>query len=376
MVELPFNYDNKMDGECFSFYRFSIMNTKPEISMPWYATKTNFYIGTNMRKTYGGYGTSEGRQPEISWYNDVLTQKEIPVESLDETNFIQSIKALIDIGFYVIVYMDNAAFYNYRFVFPEDRPEHEQCIYGYDDDKQVFILPMIGKGNVFERTEVPYQWALNGFLKMKERCIENPNKPYHHRGFYFEVTAIKVNPNYECPNLLFEHCRKMDNDYFARVSHNKVAHRRGKNTLEEYDTYTGLAVYEGIKSAIDFMIANKDDIETFKRDRHNILRAIKNLYDYKEINVRSMRYVLDKFKVNGPSDKLISDLIDEYAASTKKFKNACYIYLKWEKNEDPILIEQIKKICDECYETESHSLDWYGYRLRQYLYLDKSKMKQ
>lgn len=322
MKKLPLSYDNQLNGECWTFYKFSILNTA-EIAKPWLATHIEFYINENM---CGGYGDYDGEYYRMRYYSDILSMQRISVSNTTSDKALDIIHGEIEKGRYIILYLNFNRFYNI-----EGISLHELLIYGYDDEKKIYHCPFLINGK-FKEVEVPYDLVQVAYDDARKLYIEDGWQLLVNRSYYFGITSLQIRDDYRNDNWVADYIDKIDHELHGkRIIQVDVCSKEQTERI----IYTGNACLDGLSS---FLKKTYEDSFLSETMSWRLLRTFKMMYDYRRIFISSIEWFIET--INCKNEALFK-VLAEYEECANNVKN-CYLMLyKYLLKKDFHLIECI-----------------------------------
>ena len=148
--------DNPIVSACWTFAKTAIIKTSP-YAEDWMASHLQLYMDHTFC-TY--FGESNSMYPP-GYYDDILHTKNLDVFSINTDNIIPTIKGNLDEGRYILLRT------NWNTADKREPRFHEVLIYGYDDEKQVFFVPLM-EDRIFVPAEVSFEHIKTSHLLMIE----------------------------------------------------------------------------------------------------------------------------------------------------------------------------------------------------------------
>ena len=350
MKKLPISYENQLNGECWTFYKFSILSTS-EIAKPWLATHIEFYINENMS---GGYGDSDGDYYRMRYYSDVLSFERISASDTTPEKIVRVIYDEIEKDRYVVLYLNFNRLYG-----REGVSLHELLVYGYDDERKICYCPFLINGK-FKEVEIPFDLIQKGYEDARNLYLADGWQLLVNRSFYFGITSLKIRDDYRNDNWVADYIDKIDHEIQGkRIIQIDV---RTKEPVER-TIYTGNASLNGLSSFFE-----KFTIDELVPDNVSwrLIRTLKMMHDYRTLFVSSIEWFVQM--VNGGNNKALLSVLSEYKRCSDSVQR-CYLLLcKYTQTKDIHLIESIKNTLDELHQKERSILSDYRELIWPYYY--------
>lgn len=327
--KLPIIYENQLNGECWTFYKFAILNSSL-IAKPWLATHIEFYINENM---CGGYGDPDGDYYRMRYYSDILSFERISASDTTPEKIVRVIHDEIEKDRYVILYLNFNRLYG-----AEGVSLHELLVYGFDDNRKICYCPFLINGK-FKEVEIPFDLIQEGYEEARNLYLDNGWRLLVKRSYYFGITSLKIRDDYLNDNWVA--------DYIDKIDHEIHGNRIVKMDLSvdkpvEHTIYTGNACLIGLSIYLEKVSAEGSISDTVS---WRLVRTLKMMYDYRQLFISSMEWFVDI--VNGNDNKTLLTIINEYMLCAKCIQYCYLMFCKYIQTKNVHLIEKIKNILDE-----------------------------
>lgn len=320
-VKLPIVLKPHITSECWTCYRFAIMQTS-EFYTDWLMSHMELVTFSNGRCIFG---YDENIYP-LSYFNEILDISDGELLNVPPERIVDYLKEQLNKDKYIIIDLNQNRLYNNEI---SELYTHDTLIYGYDDEKKEFFSLMIpmrdeNEGRIsFESIEKAYEDVY---------CYYKGNLPYYHtrRSFHFGLTLISVKPIYKNSNMKYDFYKKLHKTL------GKDIYKKSNGVTKEFECEYTIGVYR-YRYIIEMLNAllkgERDEVESYK--------AILKVYEYHTICYAALESIVDDN----------DELIERYANHIKKLHFFVQMFLKYRitRNNDSIkkIISNLKNIEDD-----------------------------
>lgn len=340
---LPINISNNFYTECWTYFRFSIIEAYEQLKH-WKYFNINYLYTDNMGNLF--WGKSGEIYSPIYSYTEILNITGYLHSDISSNELVKFIKMQIDNGQYILLECN----YPLLFEFDEDVYIHEVLIYGYDDEQSIFYIPDLHYGQ-WQVKKIPY-----ANMEQAYKALDNQNKKVtglfdFKRSYLMPITILQ-------PKLVDYNINSNDFYHFyfyiKNLTEESITIKNNVSYTNGYFTY-----YEKLIFAGECIIAGSDSY--YEKDYNyttNIKKLLSfrlNLYEY--ISFADSKYLLNESKHLNETMKLkISDMLNECSNLSIKYmfskKTAC--------------LEKIISILNECIILEKRFFNELNLSLEKY----------
>lgn len=353
MKKLPIELNNQVNGECWTFYKLSIMLSSP-IAKQWLATHMEFYINENF---CGGYSNADCEYYHMRYFQDVFDIHKIPVMKTPPEKIVKTIISEIDSGNYVVLYL------NFRRFFGIDNKVtlHELLLHGYDENQGVFYAPYLVNGR-FEEAKVSFELIEVAYKDAYFQYLQDGWSLLGKRTFFFGISSIHVRDDYKNDNWFADYINKIDHEIHGRKI---VQTQMVYDITEPRICYTGLACY-CILSEIFMEKGSKDGFN--EKITENLIRSLKMLHDHKALFAWSVEWFINQ--VGGQNNSELVKVLADYNDYTTELERCCLMLCKYDQTKKSELLISISKVLQKQLKNELETLLNYRKQIWPYYYAD------
>lgn len=314
MLKLPIKLNSYVMSECWTFYKFAIMQTHPNY-LEWLAGHMRLVMFDNFESYFGDrFGVFP-----LEYFNDILQYEDVNLHSFMPDDIIAIIKKELDNGNYVVFDCNFNGMFSAPVLGAHDI--HETLLYGYDDDDCVMYSAILN-GGIFIESQFSYDLIIKGYKATLKYFQEKPTEIFYRRGWNYPVMRIKLKKELYCFDSLFNFIHKLDNELIGGKCSRKYLNDEG---LEEERTY-----YYGndIIGAIADLSSNslKNDISFFDINSGRVQTALVKLYEHEKMILDSVKWAYEKMNISTEnSEKLYKQYFD-VAESLQRLYLLCIKY--------------------------------------------------
>lgn len=302
-------------SECWSFYRLAILQTSIYADA-WLSSHMDiFFIENQFCAVFGDYS---GRNYGIDYFNDILKYEKIEMKNYSYIEFCNMLFCEINSNNYVVLDLN----FSYLSCDREDKFKlHENLIYGYDKQKEIFYSFTLKSNGEFVDVELGFDEVYKSYNSIYRyyRDVENGRQRIDRMYNNYGITRIKICETYDDTkdsHLFIEKIKRELNGSFVVKKYYTLDK---DNILEEVDNgiYTGTACLMGLKKKMK-QIANVGLDKTI--DLKHYINSLKKLDEHRKILLNSMNWFYNKNALNYPERNHLKTIINEYEQCTEKFE--------------------------------------------------------
>ena len=312
-VKLPIASKPHITSECWTCYKFAIMQTSPFYT-DWLMSHMELVTYSNGRCIFG---YNEYIYP-LSYYNEILDISDGNLLNVPPERIVAYLKEQIDRKKYVIIDLNFNRVYSDKV---SDLDIHETLIYGYNDENAEFYSLLISargaeEGRLsFYAIQKAYADAYNYYKN---------HKPYYHirRDFFFGITLISLKPSYENSNKKYDFYKKIH-----RTLGKEIYKQSSGITKELECEYTvGIYRYRYVIKMIKALLKGEhDESETYK--------TILKIYEYHTLCLLAFEAIV--YDNN--------ELLNRYTEYVEKLLIFVQMFLKYRFTHDNNILKRILK---------------------------------
>lgn len=344
---LPLELNARLEIECWTYYKFAIIQTLPEY-MNWVSSHMSLYYNKDLESLcFGNYV----KPHPVEYFADILDISELDLYEVPPQTIVEHIKQEIDQDYYFVVFLRDR--HNYA---------HEIFVYGYDDEAKTFhTIALTEDNHHFTESIVTYEQVLTDYTRNYEHYIADPTYYYSKSAYGYVMSRIKPRDKYLHKNYAME--------FFDKISIELYGTRLDQNfskATEEYFPahcyYTGINCLLPIRDLITAMATGEKD----KMTANQLNELKKNLFklcEHRFLTHASMKWHEEHW---GISDDSLCDLREQYYKACQCMRQTCYWFLKFMMSKDTALLPEIADKLSLQYRTEHVILEQYVPNVRQW----------
>ncbi|MDD2362494.1 MAG: hypothetical protein PHH84_05995 [Oscillospiraceae bacterium] len=341
-------------SECWTFEKLAIIQTSKHAEA-WLASHFRLYMDNCFCAYFGEWSTHY----RPSYYDDILHAKIINIFEVKQEDIVSIIKQNIDNGNYVLlgINMNIQNINQPRF--------HEVLIYGYNDVKQSFNVPIMNN-RIFTKGEISYQYIEKSFPLLIEYYKTNPNFRIDMSIKYqYPFISYSLKDDYSTDQCVYMALDKIQEEFYGK----QVTISTLSETMSTYDApvyYTGLGCMNGLEKVICMYIENKYFTDNF----YSLTSILKKMHEHRNMILLSMNYIYKKWEIN---DLRILEDIQIYETCCERFNKWYLMSLKCEQTSDKLLLYRMLADVNTAYAQERNTLiGYYGQCCKWYEQNNKS----
>ena len=340
MKKLPIAMQTDIVSECWTFYKLAVMETHPR-GEEWIASQR---MGPFLEEE--GYYCVFGEANEIcplSYYNDILTMAEIPVQSPDM--IVELVRQILDEERYVLMDFDVRRLYG---GVAEELPIiHETLLYGYDEEKQVFYNPVLIH-NQWTENELPFDMLKRSFSFVWNFLQDHAEKRLERRKWNFPATSIALNPGYRNDNACYDFIKKLEEEpkvgQVAKSSYTEDGKKEGKGCIVYRGSYVLLALRDRLLPMVKQGMA--------REDRAMLAMACLKLREHRKLLQRSIDFFIHSRRRAGCDTTAMCRCYERYRECFNEMDILHALSLKYEGTGDENLLRSMTERLEKQYSLE------------------------
>lgn len=315
---LPIKIDNYFITECWSYFRFAIIDAYPELTS-WKFQNYNNIFSDNKGDIF--YGRKDEIYDQFRCYNEVLLSKGYSNNSILEDDIINFLKEQINNDSYVLLECNYSRLFN-----EEDFTIHEILLYGYDDEKKVFYSPIIQNNQIWKVEAIEYEKIYKSYRDIR---LNNKYKNIllYKRFYHYPITVLTPKRSYTYREDL----------YLLYIDLARICSSDKENLATDY-----LACYAGLIHGGKEILKQEKEYYTSGDYRYEVY--IKKLLNYRCVLFSRIKSEFNFFNLSLP--KIQEENIVENLTS------CCNLAIKYNLNSDITNINKILKLLDISYKSE------------------------
>lgn len=264
---LPICIENSLPTECWSYYRFAIIEAYPHL-IPWTVQHYQHIFSSYGCGWEVFHGQNGAKYDQLTYYSDALITEGMYHREVSSGDLIPFVREKIDQGIYPLIECDYSLLMG-----REPGYVHEVLIYGYDDENQVLFCPLLKNGKWKEKT-VGYAEFQRAYASFDHLSSDTIDLNLFKRQYLAPITLLSPRKDYETkynPFILFNDLCDIDcQSYQIYETYNTA-------DGSIYPAYYGyLGVYNALLIAAGRMIVD----EEFRRN-YDYPRNLNRLYVYR-----------------------------------------------------------------------------------------------
>lgn len=344
--ELPLCLENSIPTECWSFYRFAIIEAYPHL-LPW-TVQHYQHIFSN----YGWelfHGKNGEKYNQLSYYDDVLTT--IGLSHADVPSFMLNsfIKKNIDKGIYPLIECDYSMLSN-----TDPGYAHEVLVYGYDDESQTFMCPILKYGK-WKTELIEYSKFQEAYARFDSLSNETVRTNLYRRAYLYPITLLEPKKHY-CTSYSLSLLYMDVNDILYQAYQIYDTYNTGDDSI--CPSYYGwLGVYNALLIAGRRILVD----EEFRKE-YRYSTNLNRLYVYRVRFDKNLHLILSQSEV--PYDEGWFELGKE---SARELQCCVKMAIKYDQTGDKRHIMNIQDLLVSAIRKDQQVLDRLSITLREWL---------
>ena len=317
-------------SECFTFYKFAIMQTMPNFDL-WLASHMHIFVDHEIDANFGIHGLLY----PLSYYMDMLEFTDAGILSVSEKDIVQFLIDHIDQDEYVIVDLNFEKLYDIN---SNSTYIHETMIYGYDTERKEVMTFLLENGTFHER-RIKFENLLAAYKDAYDLNWENEKSIFDKRRFFYGLTIVKPRDTYKNTNVYYEFIIKLRDEIEGKIFCRQICAGSLEKLEKTYTYYTGLS---GMLYLAKWLQEKKESI-------YHPKRACLGLYENQRIILRSMRWIINE--IDAGNELLIQSVSDYEECCDRMYMNVLALY-KFDYVEDDKILLRVAESLKQLYEQE------------------------
>lgn len=317
---LPLKINCSITTECWSFYRFAIIEAYPNLTN-WTIQHYNHLFADEHLELF--YGANGQKYDQYNCYSPVLNIKGLFREEILPEQLVPFIKRQIDKGIYVLVECE----YGYL---RDKLPGyiHEILVCGYDDDRQAFQSPILD-GLKWNIAYITYNDLEVAYSILDDISLDCLSENLYRREYLMPITLITANTQY---NVDYNLC-SFYKDVMYICSESYKVHKTFIDELEHGKSFHG---YWSCYNALLTVSNNILNDEKYYSTEYQYALYIKKLYDYRTKLQKDLSTLIKFFNISFDSK------LTAMGKDIVKMLNICYMTaIKYNITKDKQCIKNI-----------------------------------
>lgn len=313
-----------INSECWTYYKFAIMQTVPNFYQ-WLSCHMKIFHDQNGNSDFGENGCIY----PLSYFSDILNIHDGNILSISKKRIVSYLIEQIDKGIYIIIDL------NYqRIINTNDNTFslHETLIYGYDSETKEFITPLLSDG-VFKESRIGFEKLEDAFEDVVRNYTKDKNKLFNRRQWFYGVTCIKPNINYNNTNANYDLINKLKLEHEGFV-YKKYVIIEGRE-LEKYYTYaTGLSCLLYLSKFIKKIIIEDN---CTRSDIKKCIKCCTKIYENQNMIKSTLEWFVGNEEISRTN---LNSLLYKYKKCCETLLiNVMRLY-KYKQNQNKLLLEK------------------------------------
>ena len=351
MKKLPLKIDAIVKSECWTYYKMAIIQTLSNYRA-WLAVNMQSYIQANGHAAYG----NNGEWYDLSYYSSVLDFNEKSYEEISEDNVIDYIVTAINDGKYIVIYT------NYRTLYGNESTKpwyHETLIYGYDEEKQLLISPVLFNGTFIE-AGIEYEIFKKAFKQARQYYSENPQQHNEIEQWFYGITEIKPKKHYYPVNIYYEYVKRLEKEYIGGQVFSNVPAGYCEYAIDNCYFYGIVAQLELLEKIKLYTLEDK----TKHSVRYILIKqAIIHLFEAIQLFYEGVLWFVEDREIS--NDDEIKGILIGYEDLIERKKRDALLIEKHSRTKDDSILMRIINHIEENYEIEKELLCKYLSRVKK-----------
>ena len=337
--KLPIIIDNYVKSECWTQLLLSIIQTS-EYAPAWIAAHIGIVGLEDMACWYGNLSKIFSYRNAL----DILNFEEVNIWNVKPESIVEFIKREINAENYIVVELKHLSQNQNGYWI------HEQLIFGYDDEKNVFYGSALNnKTGSFIEITITYDELellyLDSYRHFKDPV--NKNDFIYWSRSNFLISRVSLREDYTPHGCEYDFLQNIiiEADGKEYIS---VQYDSNQNILKEQKTYTGVACLIAAENRINTLLNDRHFIEKdtdieyhdlFGRLSYKLAKDFYKLYEHRMIILNSLRWFYTATGVKNYSDSLY---VAEYEQCCNKINIYYKTALKFHLSRDWRVLEHLK----------------------------------
>lgn len=337
MKNLNINIKDSFISECWTFYKSCILGSYSD-GQKWMST----HMEVNLD---GGCGSfwGNGVYYPLDYYDGILRIAPGDINKITPEKLINYIKRKIDSNVYILIDSDYSIIYHNE---ESGARLHEILIFGYDDEEEVFLCPMIDR----QIAKVPFAFMKSSYEEIREIYLNDPKHRYNRRiAYFFPITEIKKRKlSMNKDEFLFSCLRKIQDELKGEKSTIEKINPEEPSGDPRY-VFKGLSMLSNLDEFLSTHIKNETATDKLPID---LTLTLLNLYEHRINLSNCLKCVVETFDTNCK----LKNLYDNYVLELQNIQKAYLISYKSILNNIPHKLTAIRDAVKDNMFTERHIL--------------------
>ncbi|MCI9414474.1 MAG: hypothetical protein HFJ79_04740 [Clostridiales bacterium] len=278
---LPICIENSLPTECWSYYRFAIIEAYPHL-IPWMVQHyQHIFSGYGWEVFHGQNGA---KYDQLTYYSDALITHGMYHEEVSSSDLIPFIREKINQGLYPLIECDYSLLLG-----KEPGHTHEVLVYGYDDENQFIFFPFL-KNVKWKSKTVGYADFQRAFASFDHLSSNTIDLSLFRREYLYPVTLLSPRKEFHTeysPFILFNDLRDIG---FQAYQIYETYNTADDSICPAYYGYLG--VYNALLIAAGRILVD----EEFRR-KYRYAENLNRLHVYRQRFGKNMKFLLSQFTI-------------------------------------------------------------------------------
>lgn len=322
--------DNPLiNTECWTYYRFAILQTSPYFRQ-WLLGHMNLYMYDNCKALFGEAGDIY----PLTYYSSILKIEECSIFNQKPALIIDIIKYFLDSEKYVILYVNQNRILN-----PSEESVwlHEILIHGYDNNSKAFWVSVLRNGH-FKSESIPFDVIQMAYQDIYEYFLKDSTLLFERRRFFYGITIISLQPEYINHNSNYEFVVKLSKELHGEIANRQELDDEGE-VSQKGITYEGLFIL----SLLSKKCKEAKENPTAMNDLCTHTSCFLKLCEYQKLILIGMEYFVES---NTFLTGKLCDVISEYAMCCETLNKVNLMYRKFQISSDSQILDRIANELD------------------------------
>ena len=368
--KLPIVIDNYIRSECWTQILFSIIQTS-ENAPAWIASHIGIIGAEDMGCWYGNLSKIFSYRNAL----DILNVEEVNIWNVKPEKIVDFLLGEIDDDNYIVVELKRRADNDKGYQI------HEQLIFGYDDEMQLFYGSILGENGIFKEITISFDEMYLLYQESYHHFQDPANKEefiYWSRS-NFLITRMCLRNDYRPQGCTYDFLQNMVIEADGK-EHITLQYDGNKNIMLEKRMYSGVACLLAAEKRMDALLhdrhfIDKDtDIEyndLFGQLAFKLAKDFYKLYEHRKIILQSLYWF---YEITGVQSHQNSPHVKAYEKCCKEMDKYYSLALKFRHSRDWNVLVHLRDAFSHQYKKEHAALDALVGECKDIWYTSKQKI--
>lgn len=306
-----------IESECWSYYKFAMMQTLDEIPL-WLTNHFSVFVTNDGTALFG----ENGKVYPLTYYSDLLDIIDGEILSVHSRSIVDYLKQKIHQGYYVVLDVNYNKLKNDNGFWL-----HETLIYGYTSTG--FYTTILKNGSFVSQC-ISYDIIESAYDDAWEYYKADVNRVFYRRAWFYGITLVKLKKGFRNDNAQYDALNKLRAEMDGGMY---IIDKYGNDGTNAPKYFTGSAC---LKHIIDLLSSLDNNDENIFHKMRNYKNACVKIVENQKILCEIMRWC-----IRDNNGEEICEMVEAYEKSINNVMVAAMLFNKFEQTTNRDIIVRI-----------------------------------